>query len=120
MSSPIATQATVIKGENFDKGAWHAWINNFPGGPPSFHVRGEVWVGNPGVEALLFTKYPQGINKDILLLELVLVQKPGVWTQVPVLTEAKYDRAGRKFTYTEVKILSDGNEIASVPVETIS
>jgi hypothetical protein len=50
---------------------WYAWINIMPPRPlHSFHVSGEVLVGNPGVEAFLTVKEPQGINGDILLLDL--------------------------------------------------
>ena len=55
---------------------WYAWINTMPPKPDDFHIIGEVFVGNPGVEALLTPKQPQGINPRIFLLDLHLIQKP--------------------------------------------
>lgn len=58
-----------------------AWIDEMPPGPSTFHIGGEVTVANPGVQAVLTKRQPQGINPAILLMELNLVQKPGTWMQ---------------------------------------
>ncbi|HJU40844.1 MAG TPA: hypothetical protein VJ724_14835, partial [Tahibacter sp.] len=71
---------------------WYAWINKMPPPPDDFHVVGEVEVPNPGIEALLTVRSPQGINPDILLLDLHLFQKPGVWPQVVTWVQARYDK----------------------------
>ena len=70
---------------------WYAWINTMPPKPDDFHIIGEVFVGNPGVEALLTPKQPQGINPRIFLLDLHLIQKPGMWPQVMTWVQARYD-----------------------------
>lgn len=41
---------------------WYAWINLMPPKPDDFHVVGEVFVSNQGVQAQLCVKEPQGIN----------------------------------------------------------
>ena len=71
-----------------------------------YYVGGEVLVGNPGIEALLYYRVPQGINPKILMLDLVLIQRPGVWPQVETWVSAKYIRMGKPGQYTDVEILS--------------
>ena len=74
---------------------WYAWNNAMPPGPTTFHVVGEVEVPNPGVEVFLVPKVPQGISKDILLLDLVLVQRPGIWPQLVMWKRADYEKSER-------------------------
>ena len=57
---------------------WYAWINRMPPKPDGLHVIGEVFANNAGVQAELRVREPQGINPDILLLDLHLVQRPGM------------------------------------------
>jgi hypothetical protein len=61
---------------------WYAWLNLMPPPPDDFHVIGDVLVSNPGVQAHLCVKEPQGINPGVLLLDLHLAQLPGMWPQV--------------------------------------
>ncbi|MFT7515984.1 MAG: hypothetical protein ACI9QL_005220, partial [Candidatus Omnitrophota bacterium] len=53
---------------------WCAWLNTMPPNPDDFHVKGEVQVANPGVDAILRKREPQGVNPAILLLDQHLVQ----------------------------------------------
>jgi hypothetical protein len=95
---------------------WYAWLNTMPPRPDDFHVTGDVMVSNPGIIALLTMKSPQGINPDILLLDLHLVQQPGMWIQVMTCAQARFDRVmppGSKL-YTAVEIFSDGKRIALI------
>ena len=100
---------------------WYAWINKMPPPPDDFHVVGEVEVPNPGVEALLTVRSPQGINPDILLLDLHLFQKPGVWPQVVTWVQARYDKVLRPGSpcYTHVDVFYDNQSIAQMPVDTV-
>ena len=100
---------------------WYAWINLMPPPPDDFHVIGEIFVGNPGVEALLCVKEPQGINPAILLLDLHLVQKPGMWPQVMTWVQARYDKIlrPRSTKYTQVEIFLNGVSIVQTPVEEV-
>lgn len=94
-------------------GIWHAWINRMPPPPDDFHVVGDVEVGNPGVEALLTMKVPQGINPAILLLDLNFVQKPGIWPQVLTCVQARFDRVliPGSTPYTAVEIFHQGQRV---------
>ena len=98
---------------------WFAWNNLMPPGPATFHVVGQVQVPNPGVVAYLQYKTPQGINPQILLLDLVLVQQPGIWPQVISWAEARYDRVGIELKYSNVNIFCDGELIQDIKVEDI-
>lgn len=100
---------------------WYAWINALPPKPDDFHVVGKVLVGNPGVLAHLCVRQPQGFNPSILLLDLHLVQQPGIWPQVQTWIQARFDEiltpASPK--YTGVEVFYGGESIANIPVETV-
>ena len=51
---------------------WNAWINKMPGSNNDIHVIGIVDAHSKEL-AFLKPKIPQGINKDILLLDLRVV-----------------------------------------------
>lgn len=96
---------------------WYAWNNLMPPRPDAFHLVGEVQVPNPGVDVLLVPRNPQGINPQILLIDLVLVQQPGIWPQMVIWKPARYDKV--KVTYTNVEIFFDNQSIASIPVDNV-
>lgn len=97
---------------------WYAWINRMPPPPDELHVVGEVLVPNPGVDPLLVPKEPQGINPQILLLELFLCQRPGNWPQVLVWKQARYDKVLRRGqSYKQVQIFCGDQSIALIDVE---
>jgi hypothetical protein len=98
---------------------WYSWINLQPY-PNRFHVIGEVLVPNPGVNTLLLQKVPQGINPNIFLLDLILVQQQGVWPQVTTWVEARYDKFLTGSSYNLVQIFFDDTPIAEIPVERIN
>ncbi len=98
---------------------WYAWNNLMPPGPFTFHVKGLVEVPNPGVVAQLIYKEPQGINPDILLLDLVLIQRPGVWPRVLTWVEARYDKVGVDLKYTNVNIFCGDQMVADMKVDDI-
>lgn len=100
---------------------WYAWIDKMPPPPDAFHVVGEVEVPNPGVEALLCVRSPQGINPAILLLDLHLVQKPGMWPQVLTWVQTRYDRVlpPGSLDYTNVEIFYQNQSIAQMPVDIV-
>lgn len=98
---------------------WYAWIDLMPPKPDHFHVIGEVFAGNPGLQAELCPKEPQGINPDVLLLDLHLVQRPGDWPQMMTWKQARYDKilGPRSPRYKEVEIFHRGTSIAKMKVE---
>ncbi len=88
-----------------------------PPPPDEFHVVGDVEVSNPGVEVLLTPRIPQGINPRILLLDLVLVQRPGIWPQIVVTRRARYDKINGD--YDRVNIFLNDAVIADIPVDIV-
>jgi hypothetical protein len=98
---------------------WTAWIDRMPPPPDTLHVRGLVTVPNPGVDVFLYRKEPQGINPAILILDLVLVQRPGIWPQVLVTKPVTYEEVGRGLSFTEVSVTSEGTQVASIPVDIV-
>jgi hypothetical protein len=99
---------------------WYAWLNTMPPKPDDFHVTGEVQVANPGIEALLLKREPQGINPSILLLDLHLVQKPGIWPAKVSWAQARYDEVPAAGSYTEVNVFCESKAIARMDVQIVS
>lgn len=95
---------------------WYAWINTQPVGPPSIHVVGGIEVGNPGIEVLLTRRSPGGFNPSILMLDVSLYQKPGMWPQVMTCASTSYHEVlpGKPQAYTSVEIFHDGKLIAKI------
>lgn len=62
---------------------------------------------------------PQGFNSQILLLDLYLVQRPGMWPQVFVWKPARYDKTGTGLNYTQVQIVCGEEVVADMPVEEV-
>lgn len=103
---------------------WYAWLNKMPSGPNTFHVVGDVLVSNPGVTALLTMREPQGINPNILMLDLTLVQQPGVWPDLIAHVQAHFDRVtpSGSSKYSSVDIfLGSTNKIVTIDhIEVVS
>ncbi|WP_428304614.1 hypothetical protein [Lacipirellula sp.] len=96
---------------------WYAWNDLSPPKPDDFFVTGEVEVANPGVEVLLVPKVPQGFNPRILLMELIFIQRPGIWPALVVKKPVRYHKANA--TYDWVEIYIGGNQIANIQVVTV-
>jgi hypothetical protein len=96
---------------------WYAWNNLMPPGPPSIHVVGTIEVPNPGVEPSLTERVPQGINHSILLLNLDLIQMPGIWPQHVVRKQVRFDKV--KAVYSEVFVFADDVQIAKIEVRDV-
>ncbi len=101
---------------------WYAWLNEMPPKPDDVHVTGEVYVPNPGMQAFLTIKEPQGINPEILLLDLHLIQQPGMWPQAFTWVQARYDSVicPGGAVYKQVGILYEGDQIELVDVDVTS
>ncbi len=103
--------------------SWYAWENFQPPGPRKLYVVGDVAVPNPGVEASLVEKYPQGFNPTILFLELILVQRPGIWPQVVVAKQVRFEKLtqGIPYRYRSVEVFSGGGgqPIVAIPVDEV-
>lgn len=113
----VRTDRTVAPKAGIETRDWYAWNNTMPPKPDDFHVTGEVQVGNPGVDVLLTPRTPQGFNPRVLLLDLVLAQRPGLWPQVVVWKPARYDKTNAD--YDQVQIFHESSPIATIDVEII-
>jgi hypothetical protein len=102
-----------------DTREWFAWVDLMPPGPKSFHVVGSVLAPTPGYKATLKPAVPQGINPRQLILDLELIQLPGVWPDVLTWIAARFDEADYKGDYDDVAIRCAGSILAVVPVEEI-
>ena len=103
--------------------AWHAWINQMPGGPKSIHVVGDIVVANPGVEAILTMRQPQGINQFILILDLSLSQRSGVWPQVITNVQPRFDRVllPSEPMYTSIGVYMGNHSVVKIDhIEVVS
>lgn len=65
-----------------DTGDWYSWVNRMPPRPPSLHVKGTVYLPDPGYTASLVMAAPQGINPRERILDLVVERRPGIWPSV--------------------------------------
>jgi hypothetical protein len=111
-------QGGVVSCRNIATRDWFAWNNTMPPKPDVFHVVGEVQVSNPGVDVLLAPRNPQGINPKILLLDIHLHQRSGIWPQVVVWKQARYEKVNAN--YESVQIFYCNDVIANIPVDIIS
>lgn len=117
------TKITEIEAPSIEKHSehsnWYAWIDLMPPPPNHFHVVGDVMVANPGVDVFLTPKVPQGINPTILLLDLILIQRPGFWPQVLTIKQARFDKVMKDNLYKSVVVFSGDEAIAEMPVDEI-
>lgn len=98
---------------------WYAWNDLMPPAPDYFHITGEVYVANPGVDPLLVVAEPQGINPRILLLDLYLCQKPGFWPQVFVWKSVRLDKK-IDTGYSDVEVRCGQKTLAAIGVADVS
>ena len=113
----IKADSAVLESDGKNTSGWYAWNNLMPPPPPSFHIIGDVEVPNPGVDVSLTERVPQGINPRIILLDLHLIQKPGIWPQIVVRKQVRFDKM--RAIYSEADVFSGGTLIAQVPVQDI-
>ena len=114
------TEAGTVSCKGAKTREWYAWNNLMPPRPFQFHIIGEVQVPNPGVEALLVPREPQGTNPRHILLDLILIQKPGIWPQVLTWVQARYDKVLRGKGYEQAQVFCGDETIADIEVENVS
>lgn len=104
-----------------DTKEWYAWLNLMPPKPDDLHVTGQVFVGNPGVLAYLNVRGEKGMDSNILLLDLHLVQQPGMWTQNMTWVTARYDKTLSPSSpkYTDVKVFFNDEIIATLNINIV-
>ena len=95
---------------------WSGYIHLQPPGPPALHVKGEVEVSASNKRPVLREASPQGINPEILLLDLSIQDTGGIGTQAFQYKGVRFDRSRVRAQYSTVQIRWEGNDIASVDV----
>lgn len=97
---------------------WQAWLDKMPPKPDELHVVGDVMASNPGVQPTLTMRNSQGANPAVLILDLYLIQQPGMWPQVITCASVRFDRVMLPGAsgYTSVEIYSEGERIAQIDV----
>lgn len=96
-----------------------AWIDTQPPGPKKLIVVGKIEVPTGGWSATLEPAVPQGINPDILILELVTIKPVGNVIQVLSTIEARYEQTPPARNYTDVTIMDDNNSF-TIPVAEVT
>ena len=101
---------------------WYASTNFIPHQPYSLNIVGEVEVGNPGIHAELVCRRPQGVNRQVLYLDLNLVQQLGDWTHEVIWIPTSYEKilASHSTRYNQVEIFFEDDSIAVIPVHSTS
>lgn len=75
-----------------------------PPRPYSLRVHSVIEAPTPAFTAFLVKAVPQGINPAILILDVVLVKKPGTVIQVVTEIDAGYEDKNYKGNYTQVTV----------------
>jgi hypothetical protein len=120
METITTDREQMVEDKQAETQDWYAWIDTTPPKPDELHVIGEITVGNPGIYAVLLKRVPQGINPRILLLDLHLMQKSGMWPQIVTCIAVRYDAVIIGRGYTEVDVLYQGELIAQIPVDIVT
>jgi hypothetical protein len=97
---------------------WKAWENQQPPGPPRLHVTGEVETSNGNQTPHLAEASPQGINPEILLLDLTITMS-GVGITVMGWKEVRFEKQVSKGQYTSVDIRADGETVGKADVKIV-
>ena len=98
---------------------WNAFIDEQPSESRRLIVAGVVTVPNPGVEAELEMREPPGINPRIQSLNLRLIQLPGLWPQVEVCKQARFEHVLTTEQFDAAEIFCGDQVIAQPPVHVV-
>jgi hypothetical protein len=97
------------------KETFEAWINKMPGSPHKLIVIGAVEVPTPGWKVDLVRAEPQGINPDILLLDVHAVPPSGKVPQIVTRMPVRFEESPPLREYAQVDI-RDGSDHVLVDV----
>ncbi|WPO39447.1 hypothetical protein [Tardiphaga sp. 42S5] len=101
------------------KDTFKAWIDKQPPGPNKLIVVGKIEVNTGGWKATLKPAEPQGINPDILILQLATIEPTGNVIQVISTIDARYEQSPSARDYTDVTIMHGATSF-TIPVTTAS
>jgi hypothetical protein len=94
-------------------GVWAAWLNTMPGTSPwKLHVKGTLQMPTPGFTLTLKESSPQGIDANVLLLDLIVTPPDPdiIVPQVITEEEARFEKP-TGIQYKTITILPDGPDI---------
>lgn len=89
---PSACKVFGFEGFPSASPGWYAWLNTQPPKLKELHVVGDVLVSNPGATATLTMREPQGGDPKVLILDLTIMQQPGVWPPMMANIQVRFDR----------------------------
>lgn len=96
----------------------HAWADRMPIGPASFHVIAQVVTPTPGYGLDLQPASPQGINPQILILDLAVTPPSGSVIQVPTVEPVAYRIDDYDGDYSQVTV-RNGTQAVTVAVQDV-
>lgn len=95
------------------KGTFKAWIDRMPGAGPKLIVIGDMEVPTGGWRVDLVRRSPQGINPNILILDVAAQPPRGIVTQVITVVPLRYEERPPQHDYTQVTIANGADEITA-------
>ena len=95
---------------NLIRESFSAWINKMPGGEHTLIAKGAAEVPTGGWKGVLTSADPQGINKDILILNVSLTPPSGLATEVISQIELRYEESPPKHHYSQVTFKYESEE----------
>lgn len=87
-----------------------AWIDKMPVDPHKLIVIGEIEVPTSGWRSDAKAADPQGINKDVIIVEATTIPPSGNVLQVISRVQFRYEESPPKHNYTDATVRYDGQE----------
>jgi hypothetical protein len=90
---------------------WYAWMDLMPDATRTLHVQGVVTMPTPGYNVKLAPASPQGINPRILILDLKITPRRGIFPQVVTKIPVRFEQPDA-VAYQSVHVrLPDGTAV---------
>ncbi|MGN6463947.1 MAG: hypothetical protein ACTHLP_00525 [Rhizobiaceae bacterium] len=83
---------------------WKAWIDAMPGAQNKIYVTGEVRTGAANEVPKLTMAVPQGVNPNILVLDLSIQDSGDRGIQLVAFRAARFERESGSHHYSRVEI----------------
>jgi hypothetical protein len=95
------------------KNTFKAWIDRMPGpgAQPKLIVVGDVQVPTSGWHVWLERRVPQGINPDILVLDVKARKPGGIVLEVITTIPLRYEERPPQREYTQVTIVNGAESV---------
>jgi hypothetical protein len=93
------------------KNTFKAWIDRMPGSRPKLIVVGDVQVPTSGWHVWLSKHVPQGINPNILILDVNATKPSGIVLEVVTTIPLRYEESPPQHEYTQVTVLDGKDEV---------